>query len=222
MSNSVEAMCLALREHGWFHLPYAGESGFIELTASLGEVIHVTDVVVKPESRGLVTSFKPLDFHTDHSKVDYVAWLCRKPDAEGGNTILADARKAFSLLQESERKMLESVMLTEHHMFENDPAQTPLVSWGNGIPRFYYSFWLASDDMSPPQRRAFDAFRRAVATIPFHEFKLQDDDVLVVDNSFILHGRRAIKDPNRSLKRFWIKSIFHSQPTGGFHESTNH
>lgn len=222
MSKLIDNMRLVLREQGWFHLQAIGERKFIELTAALGEVIHVTDVVIKPESQGLVTSTKPLDFHTDHSKVDYVAWLCKKPDARGGNTILADARKAFSLLRADEKRTLQTVMLTEHRMFENDPAQSPLVSQINGNLRFYYSFWLVNKDMAPQQRQAFDAFRRALATIPFHELKLQRNDILIVDNSYIFHGRRAILDPNRYLKRFWINSTHQLQYIGGNHENNRH
>lgn len=201
-------MNFTLRQHGWFHLSCAGGDLFSTLVNSLGNVIHTTDVVVKPESKGLVTSAKPLDFHTDHSKADYVAWLCKEPDASGGNTILADARKAFALLSVDDKKALQTVMLTEHQMFEDDPLQSPLVSLVRGRLKFYYSFWLVDKNLPPQQRKAFDAFRRAVATISFVEFKLQRDDILIVDNSVILHGRRAIKCHNRRLKRFWI----HSKP----------
>lgn len=197
-----------LRECGWFHLPSAGEEKFLALVTALGEVIHKTEVAVKPESPGLVTSDKPLDFHTDHSKADYVAWLCIKPDAEGGETILADARKAFSLLGSDDQQILKTVMLKEHHMFDCDPLRSPLVSNINGMLKFYYSFWLADKNMSKRQNLAFNAFRRAVSTIPCQEFKLRCHDILIVDNSFILHGRRAIKSPNRQLKRFWIRSTF--------------
>ena len=195
-----------LRKRGWFHLPDAGEKKFFELASVLGEVIHKTDVVVKPESRGLVTSSESLDFHTDHSKADYVAWLCLKPDKKGGETILADARAAFSLLDSDDRKTLETVMLKEHGMFEDDPLHSPLVSGIDGKLKFYYSFWLVDKNMPCEKRKAFDAFRRAVATVPFHEFRLQRNDILIVDNAFILHGRRSITDPERHLKRLWIHS----------------
>ena len=195
-----------LRERGWFHMPSAGAKQFHALAASFGEVVHKTDVRVKPESRGLVTSAQELDFHTDHSKVDYVAWLCVNPANEGGETILADARKALSLLSSNDQKILETITLEEHCMFRDDLRQAPLLSNINGKPKFYYSHWLVDENMSDQQRYVFNAFRRAVATIPFDEFKLHHDDILVVDNSRILHGRRAIKDPSRELKRLWIKS----------------
>ncbi len=197
-----------LHEHGWFLMPSAGARKFFALAASLGEVIDQTDVVVKPESRSLLTSCKSLDFHTDHSKADYIAWLCMKPAKEGGESILADARKAFSLLDSDQQKILETVMLKEHRVFKNDPLQFPLISNINGKPKFYYSFWLADKNMPEHQRHAFSAFRRAVAGIPYHELKLRHNDVLIINNSFVLHGRRAIKDPSRRLRRLWIHSSF--------------
>ncbi|MDA7968791.1 MAG: TauD/TfdA family dioxygenase [Gammaproteobacteria bacterium] len=201
-----------LRERGWLHWPSAGMQNFRALAESLGEVVQKTNVAVNPNSKALITSVRPLDFHTDHSKVDYVAWLCRRPAAEGGESLLADARTAYSLLDEEDKKTLETVMLMEHHVFDKDPLRSPLVSHANGATKFYYSFWLADKNMPQKQRKAFDAFRRAVSRTPFHEFKLQKDDVLVVDNSRILHGRRAIKDPNRRLQRVWIRSAFNHQP----------
>lgn len=216
MTNDMhEELC----ERGWLHIPSAGEQEFFALAASLGKIIHQTDVVIKPESRGLVTSDKALDFHTDHSLVDYVAWLCVKPAKKGGETILADARDAFSLLDRSDQKILETVILKEHQMFENDPLQSPLVSKTNGQVKFYYSFWLADKNMKAKQRQAFDAFRRAVAKAHFHEFKLDFNDILVVNNSYILHGRRAIFDQSRRLKRLWIHSL---STTGENHAITNH
>ena len=201
-----------LRERGWLHLRSAGAEKFHALTTSLGSVVHETDVVVKPESRGLVTSAKPLDFHTDHSLVNYIAWLCIRPADKGGETILADARDAFSLLDPVDQKVLETVMLKEHAMFENDPLQCPLVRSTNGFLKFYYSFWLVDKKLSREQRQAFDSFRCAVSEVPCCEFKLRRDDVLIVNNSYILHGRRAIKDPRRRLKRFWIRSISTNLP----------
>ncbi len=219
---TIKTIPAALHEHGWLRIPAAGAQKFIEFAALLGEVIHQTEVMIKPKSRGLVTSAQPLDFHTDHSKADYVAWLCEKPATEGGETLLADAREAFLLLDKHERKTLEAVMLKEHRMFAGDPLCSPLVSNNSGRIRFYYSFWLADKEMPRQQRQAFDAFRRALATIPYYEFKLQQDDILIVDNSFILHGRRAIKDSSRQLRRFWIRSTHKNQPTGENHATANH
>jgi len=204
--KTVDEARATLKERGWFHMQSATEDLFLSLTASLGSVVYETDVSVRKESRGLVTSDKALDFHTDHSLVDFVAWLCITPDARGGDTILADARDAFALLDDEDKKTLESVMLKEHAVFENDPGAAPLVSRANGELKFYYSFWLADKRMPPDCRRAFDAFRCAVSRVPFQRFKLRRNDVLVVDNSRILHGRMPIKDPSRRLKRLWIRS----------------
>lgn len=214
-------MRVKLRERGWFHMHSATGNMFSALAESLGSVVYETDVSVREESRGLVTSDKALDFHTDHSLVDYVAWLCIKSDDRGGDTILTDARDAFALLNDSDKKTLESVMLKEHAVFENDPGAAPLVSKNNGKLKFYYSFWLADKRMPPDCRRAFDAFRRAVADAPFHQFKLRCNDILIVDNSRILHGRRPIKDPSRRLKWLWICSTPLHSTNEVHHERAN-
>ena len=196
-----------------------GPEKLFTLVSSLGRVIHETDIVIDPERRGLLTSWKFLDFHTDHSMADYIAWICVKPAKEGGETILMDARKAFSLLHSDDQKILATIMLKEHRIFKNDPSQFPLVSNKNGNLKFYYSFWLATENMSDSQKRVFNAFRRAVAVTPFHQLKLYSNDILIVDNSCIFHGRRAIMDPTRQLKRFWINSTCNI--AGGNHAHTS-
>ena len=211
--KSIEDAHVRLRERGWCHIPSAGAQKFQALAMSLGAVVHETDVAVKPDNRGLVTSAEALDFHTDHSLVDYVAWLCIRPADKGGETILANAREALALLSSADQKILQTVMLKEHAVFENDQLQCPLVSNINGIPGFYYSFWLVDKNLPGEQRRAFDAFRQAVCKVPFDELTLLRDDVLVVNNSYILHGRRAIKDSRRQLKRVWIRSTSINPPT---------
>lgn len=102
--KTVRGMRVKLRERGWFHMHSATGNMFSSLAESLGSVVYETDVSVREESRGLVTSDKALDFHTDHSLVDYVAWLCIKSDDRGGDTILTDALDAFALLNDDDKK----------------------------------------------------------------------------------------------------------------------
>jgi len=178
--------------------------GLDAIAAELGEVIHVTDVKVNPKSRALVTSARALDFHTDHARADYVAWLCIDQADDGGETILADAEAAYLRLSPGERHALSGIHLREHKVFADDEDFRPLVIVENGEAKFYYSFWLVEDNLSSTQKDALTRFRRILSECQIAEIKLRPDDVLVVDNARILHGRRAFSGEKRFLKRYWI------------------
>lgn len=180
-------------------------NGMDVIAAELGEVIHVTDVKVNPKSRALVTSARALDFHTDHPKADYVAWLCIDQADDGGETILADAEAAYLRMLPWERHALSGIRLREHKVFTDDEDCRPLVVVKNGEPRFYYSFWLVKDNLSSVQKDALTRFQRILPECRVAEIKLRPDDVLVVDNTRMLHGRRAFSGEKRFLKRYWIR-----------------
>lgn len=179
----------------------------IEMIDSLGEVVDTTDVEVNEERPGMVTSHRELDVHTDHGGVDYIVWICHSQAGNGGESLLVDGYEVLENLSASTREALEQVYLTEHRVFPGDPARRPLLRHHDGAPRLYYSFWLLEDELTDEARTAYNAFRNAVSNAPVTKFKLQPGDVLVVDNTRVLHGRTAIEeDSDRCLKRYWIKS----------------
>ena len=193
-----------LWKEGYALVQGAASSGMEAIAAELGEVIYVTDVKVNPQGRALVTSARALDFHTDHPRADYVAWLCIDQADDGGETILADAEAAYRHLSPGERHALSGIHLREHKVFSDDEDFRPLVVVKNGETRFYYSFWLVKDSLSSLQKGALTRFQRMLPECRIAEIKLRPNDVLVVGNTRILHGRRAFSGDRRFLKRYWI------------------
>lgn len=212
----MTALLQELRERGYALLKAAGQSALDNVVAQLGEVIQVTEVRSNPNTRALVTSARALDFHTDHPKADYIAWLCVEQADSGGESILADAEMAFNRLPPDERERLADIRLFEHKVFPDDADSRPLLSVADGKRKFYYSFWLVEDDLPPDQKTALRSFQRAVPECQVAELKLREDDILVVDNTRMLHGRRAFAGDKRHLRRFWIRRFCskHS-PQGG-------
>ena len=195
-----------LQQHGYVLLAEAGWTGLKDVVAELGEVIQVTEVKNDPDTPALVTSARALDFHTDHPKADYIAWLCIEQAAQGGESILADAEMAFARLAPDEQSALSEIHLLEHQVFPDDKDSHPLVAVGpGGRRRFYYSFWLVKDELPPRQASALQRFRRALPECQVAEVKLQPNDLLIVDNTRIFHGRRAFAGDSRRLVRHWIR-----------------
>lgn len=195
----------SLLTNGFLHLTKQTESDLNDLISSLGEVFYTTDVVVKSESKGLVTSDRGLDFHTDHHKAKFIIWYCIKQTTKGGESILLDAEKVYQQLSYEDQEQLSTIELFEHKLFPDDKESYPLVRTDEkGKRMYYYSFWLVRN--SDKTDSALLNFQKAIKTTPFTNLNLEAGDILVIDNHRILHGRTAIEgSKDRFLKRYWIK-----------------
>lgn len=196
-----------LYSKGWLHLSNVNEDNVEAILNMLGDVIYTTDVVVKPESKGLVTSSKGLDYHTDHHKAKYILWYCYKQTDKGGDSILIDAENIFSQLSETEKEELHSIKLFEHKLFEDDQTSNPLVETDkDGKRKFYYSFWLVKED--DKQCKSLVKFQTLLKESVSIKLNLKEKDILVVDNHRVFHGRTPIEgSKDRYLKRFWLSGI---------------
>jgi len=193
-----------LFDNGFLHLTGQTEEQLNDLINSLGQVIFITDVIVKPESKGLVTSARGLDFHTDHHKAKYIVWYCYKQTDLGGDSILIDAEKIYQQLSEEYKQQLKTIELFEHKIFPGDKDNYPLVTTDeNGKRKFYYSFWLVKDE--DKQNPAMLEFQRLIKQAEPVKIRLKERDILVVDNHRVFHGRTPIEgSKDRFLKRFWL------------------
>ena len=140
-TQHINSVTKGLLENGFLHLTDQTEEQLNELINSVGQVIFTTDVVVKPESKGMVTSARGLDYHTDHHKAKYIIWYCYKQTDLGGDSILMDAQKIYDQLSDDHKQQLTAVELFEHKIFPDDKESYPFVAIDeNGNRKFYYSF----------------------------------------------------------------------------------
>jgi len=200
-----------LKKFGWVHLTDQSEDELNEICEQLGEIIFTTDVVVKSESKSMVTSARGLNFHSDHPKANYIVWFCYKQTDDGGLSILLDAEKAFAKLSPTDKQALEHIKLKEHKVFADDKDFYPLVEQVDGKRKFYFSFWLLNE--SDRNNISLLNFQEAIKNTEHVELLLKEGDILIVDNDHILHGRTPITgSQDRHLRRFWIsKDTFHKQ-----------
>lgn len=198
---------LAFLEHkGWVLLENQTENDLIELIAILGNTILVTNVLVNPQGKAMVTSANGLGLQTDHHNAKYILWYCIEQTDKGGETILMDAEVIFNQLASNFQADLHKINLFEHKIFPDDKEFHPLVSTlDNGKRVFYYSFWLVN--RNERENEALLSFQSFIhSSLPI-KFKLKIKDILIIDNHRMLHGRTAIEgSTNRYLKRFWIQS----------------
>ena len=203
-TQHINSVTKELLDNGFLHLTDQSEEQLDELINSLGQVIFTTDVVVKPESKGMVTSARGLDYHTDHHKAKYIIWYCYKQTDLGGDSILMDAEKIYQQLSDDYKQQLKTIELFEHKIFPDDKESYPFVATDeSGNRKFYYSFWLVKNE--DKQNPAMLEFQRLIKQTEPIRMNLKERDILVVDNHRIFHGRTPIEgSKDRFLKRFWL------------------
>ena len=207
LARGADRFGVALRdlaEKGWHRRTGARRKLFDDLASELGLVISRADVRPLADSRKLVFSDEELSCHTDHPKADFVAWFCASGDRRGGGqSLLADAKKSYLAMSGRSRKILASIEVFSHRMFDGDEGSYPLASDADSKLSFCFADWLLPEGMSERQALAVEEFRRSLGQHTV-EVSLRDNDLLVVDNHYMLHGRRQIKDRSRHLVRYWI------------------
>ncbi|CAC9617053.1 hypothetical protein [uncultured Gammaproteobacteria bacterium] len=192
-----------LEDYGFKHLKNQTTKNVNLLCHSLGKILLETDVKIDLTTKALVTSDKELDMHTDHSKAKYIVWHCLKQTSVGGHSLLLDTKKVLQKLSNREKQELKKIQLFEHKIFKDDLESYPMLSKLNGKDKMYYSFWFINPDNKYSQ--SFLKFRSVVDKMEKIEIRLNTNDVLIIDNDRMFHGRTKISgDKNRHLKRFWI------------------
>lgn len=196
-------MITELLSKGYIILRNQNQSNVDRIISELGTLLYTQDVTIMENSRGLVTSEKALDYHTDHHKTKYIILHCIEQTDIGGESILIDALNIYRKMDISLQKELELINLFEHKIFEDDKEFYPLVSKKDDEIRFYYSFWLV-DDLDR-NNLALKKFQELIKIEKHTEFKLDPNDILIIDNHRMLHGRKEIAgNKQRLLKRYWI------------------
>jgi alpha-ketoglutarate-dependent taurine dioxygenase len=189
--------------HGFKYLQNKTTKDVQLLCHSLGKILLETDVKIDLTTKALVTSDKELDMHTDHSKAKYIIWHCLKQTNIGGHSLLMDTKKVLQKLSKTEKQELEKIQLFEHKIFKGDLESYPMLSKINGKTKMYYSFWF----INPKNKdsKVFLKFKCIVDEMKKTEIRLNKNDVLIIDNDRMFHGRtKILGDKNRHLKRFWI------------------
>lgn len=192
-----------LENYGFKYLQNKTTKDVDLLCHSLGKILLEADVKIDLTTKALVTSDKELDMHTDHSKAKYIVWHCLKQTSIGGHSLLLDTKKILQKLSNTEKQELKKIQLFEHKIFKDDLESYPMLSEVNGKDKMYYSFWF----VNPKQKnnQMFLKFKHITDTMKKTKIRLNRNDVLIIDNDRMFHGRtKILGDKNRHLKRFWI------------------
>lgn len=201
----------ALERHGYARCIAPGLVGEAERDAWAvarrlhGEVQLVEAHPIHPVPHGRsfasTSGFTPL--HTDSQSRRGVSprWqvmLCARPAEKGGETLLVDTWALLERIEAQDPGLYRALLERTRRMkFVFGDVVGPTVSLRGGGVVFTHSPVAMGDDIERPLAAWID---RA----PLIELRVEADEVLVVDNHRMLHGRRAFEDPQRRFLRLLV------------------
>lgn len=180
------------------------------LIDQLGEVFREDDIVVNYNKKRLLYSDNAMPMHHDHPAAKYIIWKCIRQSSEGGFSILLDFEKIYQQLSIDDQLNLENVYCKIPTMKKVRPTLKPIVSYDqNGKPIYYFAPWLLNIPKDEKLQKAVSNTKLLIQNSTPTKIRLLPDDVLLVDNTRMLHSRGPILgDKDRLLKRYWVHSSF--------------
>lgn len=208
MPTQTPEIMSSLRLTGWKRLPAMTDAEFRRLVDSLGKAWCETTVALRSEVQTYLCRPQPVPFHTDHPDATFVAWRCEHPDDDDGSQLLVDGFAALSACGQAARRSLLKAHV-EVHIRKGDAAVlVPVVRESAEGDRLCFAPWLRPIENDPGILSAFAWMETEVARMSeeaVQAVRLNDGEVLVVDNGRMLHGRSGLNPASRRrLRRFWI------------------
>ena len=170
-------------------------SGWVK---SLREPISV---LMKPAPCTKYAPLEELTLHMDDPPARYIAWLGMVTPEQEEPTKFLDTRPILEMLSPEETR-IKSIQVKDdngliHPMLADD-----------GV--FHYVPWMIQMQ-TVTDNDTFEALAHLQslihkATRTCHTINIQKGEILIVDNTRVIHGRdRIAADSQRHLKRLWIK-----------------
>lgn len=200
----------ALRRDGFCLVRALAPESFLALASSLGEVVAVEAIELRPGVGSYACSPGPVPFHTDHPAVAVAAWHCVRQDSVDGASLLVDAGALVGRLSAATVARLEALHVAHPPLARGHEAGfAPVLEPRSGGHDVYVPPIVRPRSSEPSSLAAYGAFvdqLRAVGAATPIRLRLEPTDALFVDNRRVLHGRAALRpDSPRSLRRAWIR-----------------
>lgn len=194
-----------LNTNGWTILRSSSPSATKIAVWALGPIIQTTKVAPRPNPKGALATDLEMQLHTDHPRAFLIAWHCVRQSSEGGLSLLKDAGKALEMLSPETRSELRETTMGTHQVFPDDAARYPVLRNDCEVANWiYYTPWMRRDGAN----EALDAFAAALEQVETTAVRLEPGQVLLINNTRMLHGRSAIGgDKDRLLIRHWIGHV---------------
>lgn len=198
----------AVRGAGWYRLGPMSDTEYRDLVARLGKPWNETPVELRPGVRSHLCNPEAVPFHTDHPEADLMSWRCEVQDESDGTQQMVDGLAALQACGARVRDVLTQVHAEVRVRGDSPPSQSPIVRATPAGDRVFFAPWIKPLEADAHSAAAFAALRTEIqrrTETHVQEVRLNEGEVLVIDNGRMLHGRRALQSASRRrLRRFWI------------------
>jgi len=210
MTHNLLSTCMhSLKECGYFYLPNQPVNSATRWAEVFGSHWLRDEVKEHPNGKKLRETCNAIDLHSDPAGVHYLMYVCRQAAGVGGEVLLADGRKILNSLNPKVHPLLREIEVICPRVFGSEHPTTPIlqVDSAQQMKQCYYAPWHLLEPHLPPLKQALGDFLNGVNTAPRIELKLNPGDLLIIDNTRMLHGRRSFgRNSGRWLTRYWIPS----------------
>lgn len=196
-----------VNQSGFVHIPFNESAADRDCLNEFGIIIQTTQIRENPGSTRLLASNEAMDFHTDHFAARYIAWFCNSQSAFGGESLLIDSFSIIKTYSESLLFHLTQISVQSHKVFYNDKPLLPLLQLDetDNPSSVYFAPWLVNPVYDHKTLMALERFKADVQTTKPFEIKLNEGDMLVIDNHRMLHARNGFPaGAGRWLTRYWL------------------
>ena len=167
------------------------------------------------------------DLHSDGPQLNtppkYVFLACIKNSTHGGDNIIVNCKKIFSVLKRKNREVFD--VLNNRYFIERrgfsysnlNVFSKPIFSLDNEVFRFRYlrtyieaAYKIKNINMPESKRNALDILDSYLNNKKYQDqFKLNPGEILIINNNLLAHGRTSFSINNnkgqRDYLRVWIK-----------------
>lgn len=192
---------LMLDTVGYIYIPDSNYETFLDISSSIGKLIKLTDVRIDNSKKWFLNKSDAFPMHTDHPDINFVAWFCIKQDNIYGATILIDVRPIIENMSEEMIYLLSSINIE----IQQTSKYVPLLISTEPLKIHYAPWNIKYEQLSTKQIEAISDFNKKMSVLDKKLIRLNPNDILIINNNFILHGRDKIpQDSNRHLIRAYI------------------
>ena len=217
LDRAADQIVDVLNTNGYVYIPGHTTMEWCDGIASrLGTVAGKTDIIFDPardaaqrktrtfkQDRPSVYLGGDLGLHNDNPYWNVLGWYCVDQDAAVGASILIDTSDIARHFSQEELELLCAThLLVPSRDLEGKEIALPVPVLTRRAERYgiYWVSWLKLDSYEKAQRMALDRLgewvlhKQETETI---EIRLQSGECLFIDNSRMLHGRRALSEKSR-------------------------
>lgn len=181
---------------------------FEALANELGTIVGRERVELRPNAHAYVAKPGAVPLHTDQPQVDIIGWWCARQDDADGSSLLLDMLPLLERLPREDLLTLGETHLRTPRLEGGPPTLAwPVLQNRDGRMRVFCSPWLTALEADQRHQVALDALRSRIEGSDTERIsvRLSPGQCLFVDNTRILHGRRALPPTSqRVLLRLWV------------------